>query len=148
MEGKNVLMLPMLALLLLAIHPTVAPTAAISTSVCKSAIQVSGAGTNLVNGLYHADTAELSDGVLYYYKWVNELNDYLLLFRDADESNNNQMNWAIMSLKQIKDTKVYRDYYVVQSASATPPDSGWLGKPHDSTYSLGVDPMPNVRRRV
>ena len=145
-------MIPPRRLLLAAALAAAAVSAAakppISSDVCASAIRVSGAGTNLVNGLYQPETSELSDGALYYLKWVAELQggkgDWMLLFRDEDSSDKKKW-WTFMTLAQINTfaaSETYRDYYNIQSASATPPTSGWSGKVEDKTYSLGANPKP------
>ena len=77
----SIMCLPILFL----IWSSAAANSAASSNSCRFHITVSGAGTDSLNGLYYDETAELSDSVVYYYKWSAELNDWILLFRAADE---------------------------------------------------------------
>ena len=77
----SIMCLPILFL----IWSSAAANSAASSNSCRFHITVSGAGTDSLNGVYYDETAELSDSVVYYYKWSAELNDWILLFRAADE---------------------------------------------------------------
>ena len=71
--------------ILFLIWSSAAANSAASSNSCRFHITVSGAGTDSLNGVYYDETAELSDSVVYYYKWSAELKDWILLFRAADE---------------------------------------------------------------
>ena len=77
----SIMCLPILFL----IWSSAAANSAASSNSCRFHITVSGAGTDSLNGVYYDETAELSDSVVYYYKWSAELKDWILLFRAADE---------------------------------------------------------------
>jgi hypothetical protein len=121
-----------------------AGTAPASAYSCRFHIAVSGAGTAALNGIYYDETGELSDNAIYYYKWSAELNDWLLLFRATSEVDGLQY-WVFMSVAQLNAAD-YRDYYLIQDASAWPPDSGWSGSDADATYSLGALPNPSIAK--
>jgi hypothetical protein len=120
---------------------------AASTYSCRFHITVTDAGTSALNGIYYDETSELSDEVVYYYKWSSELNDWILLFRATNDANSLKY-WVFMTVAQLSasDGAQYRDYYIVQDDSAWPPSSGWTGSDVESTYSLGAFPNPTVTK--
>jgi hypothetical protein len=118
----------------------------VSTYSCRFHIEVTNAGTPELNGIYYDETSELSDGVVYYYKWSQALDDWVLLFRSEDETNNLKY-WVFMTVAQLNAAN-YRDYYLIQDNSAWPPASGWAGTNEDSTYSIGAGPNPTVTKIV
>lgn len=118
----------------------------ISTYSCRFHIEVTNAGTPELNGLYYDETSSLADGVVYYYKWSVAFDDWILLFRDTDDTNNLKY-WVFMTVEQLNAAN-YRDYYLIQDNSGWPPASGWAGKNEDSTYSMGAGPNPTVTKVV
>ena len=130
-----------LLLFLLPILASAAVTPAISKFTCRAHITVSGAGTDAINGKYYDDTDSLSDSVQSYYKWSEELNDWILLFRDTDTTT----YWLFMTLGQLNAAD-YRDYYNVQSTAAFPPTTGYSGSDADAVYSLGALPNPTIEK--
>lgn len=113
---------------------------------CAVAVKVSGAGVEAVNGLYHEDIAELSDGVPYYAKWSEELDDYIYLYRAVSDYYDDVSYWALQSLTQLNHPTDYDVYYfkVQEAASDRPPAEDWIGVAEAPEESVGYAPNPSV----
>lgn len=122
-------------------HPTAARP--LSSLSCAAAVKVAGAGVEAVNGLYHEDVAELSDGVPYYAKWSEELGDYMLLYRAVNEE---VSYWALQSLTQLNSKTSSDVYYFTDQeiASDRPPAEDWIGVDGAPEESVGYAPNPSV----